>query len=68
MIQVVAKMGYVGSGKCSSLQNNAVLFKIIKSYHSIKLTWSDLFRLYYTKKNNWRRGEANGQISERNDW
>ena len=34
-------------------------WKIIKFYYSIKLTWSNLFRLYFMKKNNW--GGANGR-------
>ena len=38
-----------------------------KFYNSIKLTWSNLFRLYFIKKNNWEWG-ANGKIFERSDW
>ena len=43
-------------------------WQIIKSYHSIKLTQSNLFRLYFIKKNNWGGGGANGKIFERSDW
>ena len=33
--------------------NIAVLFKIIQSYHTIKLTSSNRFRLYFIDKNDW---------------
>ena len=33
--------------------NITVLFKIIQSYHTIKLSCSDQFRLDFIKKNNW---------------
>ena len=36
--------------------NIAVLFKIVQSYHTIKLTCSNRFRLYFINKNNWGGG------------
>ena len=54
-------------------ENVAVLlftcWSIIKSYYSIKLSRSNLFRLYFIKKNNrGGGGGANGKIFERSDW
>ena len=65
MIQLVALMGYMWE---VANDNIAVLYKIVKSHYSIKLTWSNLFRLYFIKKNSWGGGVANGNILERSDW
>ena len=53
-------MREVASGKIFSC-----LYAGINSYSLIKLTRSNLFRLYFIEKNNWRG--AHGKIVERGD-
>ena len=61
MIQLVALMGYMWE-----VANDNIA--VLKSHYSIELTWSNLFRLYFIKKNSWGGGVANGNILERSDW